>query len=88
MRMRVACHVTEATDTLRICINYCVPRKEMFTLTRLIDTLYAHYIAVILKLIQRMAFRTFIVVYSANHFKNQALTPREILITTILHKVV
>jgi hypothetical protein len=42
-RMRIACCITTATDTLRICNTYCFSTATMVTRTRLNVTSYAHY---------------------------------------------
>ena len=41
-RMRMACWITKATDTLSMCSNYCFSMAKMVTRTRLNVTYYAH----------------------------------------------
>ena len=41
-RMRFACRITKATDTLRICNAYCFYTATMVELTPFIVTLYVH----------------------------------------------
>ena len=98
-RMRIYCYVTKGTETLRICSTYCFPRKQWLPQQASLLLFTYSILTTFLTLIQRKVFRTLIVVYSANHFKKQALTPRELsncvtltrmvyMITTLLHKVV
>jgi hypothetical protein len=41
-RMRFACWITKATNTFRICHNFCFSRATLVTRTRLNVTLYVH----------------------------------------------
>jgi hypothetical protein len=48
-RMRFACWITKATDTLRICNTYCFFTATMVTRTRLNITLYVHCLLLLFK---------------------------------------
>jgi hypothetical protein len=44
-RMRIACWIPKATDTVRICNTHCFSTAIMVTQTRLSVTLYVHYLS-------------------------------------------
>ena len=54
-RMRIACWITKATDTLRICNTYCLPTATMVTRTRLNILLYVHWLSCCTVRIRNMA---------------------------------
>ena len=41
-RMRIACWITKATDTIRMCNTYCFSTATLVARSRLSVTLYVH----------------------------------------------